>query len=204
MDSDYGKIVVNISRGWYVPERTSEPATKQISAFGSVKMDGNEIWVSFRESFSDALGDNNIPVVTVTANCPSVVLCVAEKTSKGFKVVGTSGNENGFSFDWIAMGEISEQESSATAVNFDISSVPDAADYDLDVQPSTPRREPLGLPSVTAHQKQEPAPQSNEVEREDESKKQSAADAKQSIDDRAKAVAPPTDTDAQPPSGEEE
>ena len=67
-------------------------------------MNGNEMWVSFSEDFSTQLGDN-IPIVSVTPNCPSVVLCVSEKTEKGFKVIGVSGNGD-FSFDWIAMAKV--------------------------------------------------------------------------------------------------
>ncbi|MBI4646208.1 MAG: hypothetical protein HY738_06315 [Bacteroidia bacterium] len=78
--------------------------TIKISDFGNSKMEGNEMWVPFSEDFASKLG-KSIPSVTVTPNCPSIVLCITEKNNKGFKVVGVSGN-GGFSFDWIAMAKV--------------------------------------------------------------------------------------------------
>jgi hypothetical protein len=87
-----------------------------ISDFGTEEMNSTEQWVYFSNSFSDQLNTDDIPVVTVTPNCPSVVLCITETTSKGFRVVGTSGEDTGFSFNWIAMASIQSNvsESSAT------------------------------------------------------------------------------------------
>jgi len=90
--------------------------TRDIIDFGRMDMETNEIWVMFSEDFASQLQDGTIPIVTVTPNCPSVVLCIAEKTNKGFKIVGTSGNENGFSFDWIAMASVND-ENAATHQN---------------------------------------------------------------------------------------
>jgi hypothetical protein len=76
--------------------------TSNISDFGRMNMKTDDIWVSFSEDFVKQLPENEIPVVTVTPNCPSVVLCITETTNEGFRVVGTSGNADGFSFNWIA------------------------------------------------------------------------------------------------------
>ncbi len=75
-----------------------------VSDFGTSKMQGSDIWVSFSTQFSTQL-DNSIPIVTVTPNSPNVVLYITEKTTKGFKVIGVSGNDE-FSFDWIAMAKV--------------------------------------------------------------------------------------------------
>ncbi len=76
----------------------------KISDFGTEKMQGSEMWVSYSKEFSSQIGDN-IPVITITPNSPGVVLCITKKTADGFKVVGNSGNSN-FSFDWIAMAKV--------------------------------------------------------------------------------------------------
>ncbi|RKZ27361.1 hypothetical protein DRQ29_03665, partial [bacterium] len=79
--------------------------TSNISDFGreDITSSDSEKWIYFSKEFTEQITEDNIPVVTVTPNCPSVVLCITETTNKGFRVVGTSGNKNGFSFNWIAI-----------------------------------------------------------------------------------------------------
>jgi len=105
LESGDSKIVVNVSRTYYTPPSQSskqESEQKNIIDFGMSSMQTDEMWVNFSEEFLSKLPHDEIPVVTVTPNCPSVVLCITETTSKGFRVVGTSGNDDGFSFNWIA------------------------------------------------------------------------------------------------------
>lgn len=73
---------------------------------GSVRMEGNELWVLFSEEFSKGLAADKLPFVTVTSNKPTLTLSVVEKSTKGFKVV-SAGNiqELDLFFDWIAMGQ---------------------------------------------------------------------------------------------------
>ncbi len=87
----------------------------KISDFGTEKMEGDEKWVSFSEEFSSQLG-YNVPIITVTPNFPSVVLCITEKTTEGFKVVGVSGNGN-FLFDWIAMAKVDAEISDSEEID---------------------------------------------------------------------------------------
>ncbi len=97
-------------------EKQTGTNTVNISDFGREEMNTSEQWVYFSNSFSDQLKEDDIPVVTVTPNCPSVVLCITETTREGFRVMGTSGKADGFSFNWIAMASIqghgSESETS--------------------------------------------------------------------------------------------
>ncbi|RKZ28992.1 hypothetical protein DRQ36_09600, partial [bacterium] len=108
LDDGDGKIVVNVSRTYYTPpvqSNQSQSGSQQVFDGGTAKMTGNEMWVSFSDDFSSQLIDNITPIITITPNCPSVVLCITEKTSNGFKVVGVSGDGE-LSFDWIAMARI--------------------------------------------------------------------------------------------------
>lgn len=80
-------------------------STRKIIDCGTVDMTNTELWISFSEEFTVELNDDIIPVVTVTPNCPGVVLCITEKDNTGFRVMGISGSGE-FSFDWIAVAKI--------------------------------------------------------------------------------------------------
>ncbi len=79
--------------------------TTRLQDFGSFVMNGNEITVPFRNSFSSKLNNSVMPVVTLTANKTDVTLAISYKDSKGFKVIA-SGNTNGLMVDYIAFAEV--------------------------------------------------------------------------------------------------
>jgi hypothetical protein len=102
-----GRIVVSVNHTYFTPTtQVTQGEMKSISDFGQEIVKGNDLWVSFSEEFTSKMGDN-IPVVTVTPNLPGIVLCVTEITSRGFRIVGKSDNENEYSVNWIAMAKVS-------------------------------------------------------------------------------------------------
>ncbi|MFT7611371.1 MAG: hypothetical protein ACI9J3_000314 [Parvicellaceae bacterium] len=74
----------------------------KINDFGSIDMNGSELWIDFDSEFSENLSAK--PVVTITSNNPNVTISIVEKTSTGFKVKVSQATE-GLTVDWIAMGK---------------------------------------------------------------------------------------------------
>jgi hypothetical protein len=77
----------------------------RIFDFGSELMTGEEIWVRYKQNFSDQLGENSVPVVTITPHYSGVSLYVSEKNREGFRAVAISMSGS-FTFDWIAMADV--------------------------------------------------------------------------------------------------
>jgi hypothetical protein len=123
--------VVTSGTGFDVFSGQAGAITGTATDFGSATMSGNEMWVPFSEEFASQLGGKTLPAVTVTPNCPSVVLCVSQKTNTGFKVVGVSGS-GPLTFDWMAM---------ANAASIAVSAAGDSRsvvfDYMVLVKPKT-------------------------------------------------------------------
>ena len=82
-----------------------ETGSINISDFGSINLNGSEIWINFSDGFSKNISSDNLPVITVSSNNSSVTLCVTEKTSTNFKVKASAVVSN-LSIDWIAMTKI--------------------------------------------------------------------------------------------------
>ena len=91
-----------------IKELKSGKGATQISDFGSNRIEGEMIWVSFDTEFSSQLTEGEVPVVTVTPNELGAEMAVIEKTREGFRVrkVGT----NPLNFDWMAMAKLNQQE----------------------------------------------------------------------------------------------
>ena len=88
-------------------------AARQVQDFGTATMSLTEMWIPYAPEFAAQL-QGAVPVVTVTASAPGVVLNVVKKDARGFKVV-VSGDQLGFSFDWIAMAKVSAPATAAPA-----------------------------------------------------------------------------------------
>ncbi len=75
-----------------------------VNDFGIVKMQTNEIWVSFDNKFSSKLKNENIPTVTLTTNSPNAKVYISEQNNTGFRII-TDNTEN-LMINWIAMAKV--------------------------------------------------------------------------------------------------
>jgi len=76
-----------------------------VQDFGSTQMNSTELVVKYSKEFSAKMSGENLPVVTVTSNNPSVVLSVTEKDKDGFKVAASKSTAN-LTFDWMAIMKV--------------------------------------------------------------------------------------------------
>jgi hypothetical protein len=81
----------------------------KISDFGVSTAESEFTWVNFDASFAEQLGDQTIPVITVTPHSLGADLAIVERNSDGFRI-RKSGVES-ISFDWIAMAKVPTETS---------------------------------------------------------------------------------------------
>jgi hypothetical protein len=100
---EYGQVTPLLVEAIKEQQKEIESVRSKISDYGSVSVNTNELWVPFEASFATELGEGQVPVVTVSCNKPNVSMYIAEKNSKGFKLVITSGEQAGLNVDYVAM-----------------------------------------------------------------------------------------------------
>jgi hypothetical protein len=81
----------------------------RIQDFGSFKMIGNEMTISFRDNFASKLNSNSIPVVTLTVNKLDVNVAISSKDNQGFTIIA-SGNTAGLIVDFMAVAEVTNSK----------------------------------------------------------------------------------------------
>ncbi len=83
----------------------AEVIEQTITDFGTITAEGNEVSVSFSNSFGDKLANDQKPVVQITPNGNYEKYYIKTKNTKGFTLVIIGADEN-FSFDWMAMAKV--------------------------------------------------------------------------------------------------
>jgi len=75
-------------------------SSRTVQDFGTVTMNGTELWIPFSDDFKKYVSEGNKPVITLTPN-QFVQLIVSEKKTEGFRVRASSPVNN-LDIDWLA------------------------------------------------------------------------------------------------------